>query len=210
MKKEDILADLREFMKTGNVAIISNLTEKLEKNIMKEFSLKENKSSKVNAIKRLCKVQEKVRPQLGGYNIASDGKYEITDSYRAYRLNPTQMPVLRVGTLKLDSEDKFIYGTYPNLINLFPTYNEEEKVELDIKDILVKHSLRNKKDKGDKSNFYELKSTSFNIKINIDYLKDTLDILGNDLKCSLNEERKPIYFENKNGETGIVLPIVSY
>ena len=87
MKKENILNILRDSIKNNDWLIINNLIDRLEKDIREETSYKSNSKSKINAIKKICKCNENLRPVLTGYNIAEDGKYEITDSYRAYRLN---------------------------------------------------------------------------------------------------------------------------
>jgi hypothetical protein len=214
MKKEDILENLRVYVREEDMTILINLIEKLEKDIREETSYNGNSKSKISAIKNVCKYSEKLRPALTGYNIAEDGKYEITDSYRAFRLNKMDMPVLRVGTEKTEEEIKnnikVLNFSYPNLKNVFPAYNEEERVILDIKDIVYKYKIRNKKDKRADENYYMLKSKSYTVYVDIIFLKETIDILGQDLKVSITGELKPIYFENNSQEQAIVLPIKKY
>ena len=55
---------------------------------------------------------------------------------------------------------------------------------------------------------YKIKKQYFNIK----YLKNIIDVLGTDLivYLSIDNEYRPLYFENKNGELGLVVPIKKY
>lgn len=211
MKKENILNILRDSMENKDWLIVHNLIVKLEKDIREETSYKSNSKSKISAIKKICKYSEKLRPVLAGYNIADDGKYEITDSYRAFRLNKMDMPVLRVGLEKTEDEIvndiQIINGVYPNLKNILPTFNDDEIVSLNFDDVLYAYKTRSK---DDSKNLYNLKSKSYSVYVDIVYLKETLDILGKDLKCSLNGEHRPVLFQNKEQEQGLIMPVKKY
>lgn len=211
MKKENILNILRDSIKNNDWLIINNLIDRLEKDIREETSYKSNSKSKISAIKKICKYNEKLRPELTGYNIAEDGKYEITDGFRAYRLNKMDMPVLRVGLERTEDEInnniQIINGTYPNLKNVFPNFNDEEIVSLNLDDIMYAYKTRSK---DTSKNLYNLKSKSYDVYVDVVYLKETLDILGKDLKCCLNGECRPVLFENEEQEQGLIMPIKKY
>ena len=79
-------------------------------------------------------------------------------------------------------------------------------MRFDINDIMFNYKTRDKKDKTT----YELKSKSYNTFVDIVYLKETFDILGTDIKISLNGNLKVVSVINNNGELGVIMPIAKY
>lgn len=73
MKKEEILLKLNTIYKDTCEVSIKNLIEELKEDIRLETSYKStNNKTKINAIKKVCKKNEKNRPILSGYGIYED------------------------------------------------------------------------------------------------------------------------------------------
>ena len=83
--------------------------------------------------------------------------------------------------------------------------NHEAEIKLDFNDIAsfykLNHSLKEKE-----KQLYTINECLYNI----NYLKNIIDILGTDTKCYFQGTNAPLYFENGNGEIGLVLPIKVY
>ena len=121
MEKAEILKRLESVIdfKTGEVVDwmkLHNLKEELFTDVKKEACKKAGtKTSKINAIKRVLKVSEKVRPLLTKY-IVEDGKMVFTDSYQAFMIDDLENnPFPKVG-----END----GVYPNVKNCFPEFDD--------------------------------------------------------------------------------------
>lgn len=139
----------------------------------------------MRAIKKIC------NKLINGYHMY-DNQMEITDSYRAYRLN------------KIDNLDiPEIKTGFPDMSFIFVDFDTEELVKLDYNDIMKAYKLRDKKG----VTLYELKSKSYSVSVNIVYLKENYEILGKNIKACLYGEYKPILFINEKNEKGILCPI---
>lgn len=137
------------------------------------------------AIKKIC------NKLINGYHVY-DNQMEITDSYRAYRLN------------KIDNLDiPEIKTGFPDMSFIFLDFDEKELVKLDYNDIIKAYKKRDKKG----ITLYELKSKSYSVSVNIVYLKENYEILGKDIKACLYGEYKPILFINDKNEKGIICPV---
>lgn len=206
MKKEEILFVLEDVSKHMDSYSLQKLIEDLKYDIRLETSYKGNKKSKISAIKRVCKVQEKLRPILGGYYVDNDGLYGFTDTYHAFLINPIIMPVKRVGQQTEDEKlngVEVIEGTYPSLDRLFSQVDVEGKRILDVEEVMYAYRLINKNDKSTLE--YALGD---DITVNLNYLKDIIDILGKNLEFySINGKISPVQFKNKEGEKAIIMPI---
>ena len=206
MKLETIYNDLMEIIKDDmDFTKVLKLKEKLEKAIREETCYKTTNKTRINAIKRVASKMNE-RPALTGYGICGDFKC-ITDSYHAVMLKDDNIPLKLVTT---DNElankvgiNNCINVNYPNF-NSFINFNKDyyKTIELDFDDIAQFYKLHNKNAEKES---YKIDNKFYNIK----YLKNVIDVLGTDLTIysSNDNEYRPIYFENKNGELGLVLPI---
>ena len=209
MKLETIYNDLIEIMENNmDFTKALRLKEKLEKAIREETCYKTTSKTRVNAIKRVAS-KLKIRPILTGYGICNDYKC-VTDSYHAVMIKDENIPLKLVTTDK-ELADKVgkqncINGVYPNfkgIINFDRNYYKT--ITLDFDDIARFYKLHNKNAEKEP---YKIGEQYFNIK----YLKNVIDVLGTELTVylSIDNEYRPIYFENKNGELGLVVPIRKY
>lgn len=209
MKLETIYNDLVEIIKDDmDFTKVLKLKEKLEKAIREETCYKTTSKTRVNAIKRVASKMNE-RPALNGYGICGDFKC-ITDSYHAVMLKDDNIP-LKLVTTDIDLANKVginncINANYPDfkgIINFDKNYYKT--ITLDFDDIAQFYKLHNKNAEKEP---YKIEEQYFNIK----YLKNVIDVLGTDLTIYLSNdnENRPIYFENKNGELGLVVPIKKY
>ena len=209
MKLETIYNDLVEIIKDDmDFTKVLKLKEKLEKAIREETCYKTTNKTRVNAIKRVASKMN-YRPALNGYGICGDFKC-ITDSYHAVMLKDDNIP-LKLVTTDIDLANKVginncINANYPDfkgIINFDKNYYKT--ITLDFDDIAQFYKLHNKNAEKEP---YKIEEQYFNIK----YLKNVIDVLGTDLTIYLSNdnENRPIYFENKNGELGLVVPIKKY
>lgn len=209
MKLETIYNDLIEIIKDGmNVTKVLKLKEKLEKAIREETCYKTSSRTRVNAIKRVASKMN-YRPVLTGYGICEDFKC-ITDSYHAVMIKDENIP-LKLATTDINLANKVgtqncINANYPDfkgIINFDRNYYKT--ITLDFDDIARFYKLHNKNAENES---YKIGEHYFSIK----YLKNVIDVLGTDLTVylSIDNEYRPIYFENKNGELGLVMPTREY
>ena len=209
MKLETIYNDLVEIIKDDmDFTKALKLKEKLEKAIREETCYKTTSKTRVNAIKRVASKMN-YRPALNGYGICGDFKC-ITDSYHAVMLKDDNIP-LKLVTTDIDLANKVginncINANYPDFKGIIDfDRNYYKTITLDFDDIAQFYKLHNKNAEKEP---YEIEEQYFNIK----YLKNVIDVLGTDLTIYLSNdnENRPIYFENKNGELGLVVPIKKY
>ena len=209
MKLETIYNDLIEIINDNmNATKVLKLKEKLEKAIREETCYKTSSKTRVNAIKRVAS-KLNYRPALTGYGICEDYKV-ITDSYHAVMLKDNNIP-LKLVTTDTNLANKVgkhncIYANYPDfkgIINFNKTYYKT--ITLDFDDIAQFYKLHNK---NAEKEVYKIEEQHFNIK----YLKNIIHVLGTDLTVylSIDNKYRPIYFENKNGELGLVVPTRKY
>ena len=209
MKLETIYNDLVEIIRDDmDFTKVLKLKEKLEKAIREETCYKTTSKTRINAIKRVASKRND-RPALTGYGICGDFKC-ITDSYHAVMLKDDNIP-LKLVTTDIDLANKVginncINANYPNFKNIINfNKNYYKTITLDFDDIAQFYKLHNKNAEKEP---YKIEEQYFNIK----YLKNVIDVLGTDLTIYLSSdnENRPIYFENKNGELGLVVPIRKY
>lgn len=201
MKLETIYEDLLEIMKNDmDFTKALSLKEKLEKAIREESCYKTSNKTRVNAIKRIAS-KNNVRPVLQGYGIYGDYKV-VTDSYHLIAIKEENMPLKLVTTdlelVKKIGKENCISGNYPNMESVlrYNTSNELPMIDLNDLESFVK---LHKKDKE----VYKIGEQYFNP----NYVKNIVDVLGKDLKIYYQGENKPLFFENKKGEIGLVVPI---
>lgn len=208
MKKEEILLKLKEIKLVEENYQLETLIQELTNDIKLETCYKNNSKSKINAIKKITNKRKKIHPILGGYHIGDDGQYKFTDSWQAYKINPIDMPIPRVGEQTQEEKDngiKTISGTYPSFDKIFPAFNCKEVVSLDIDNIMFSYKTRNKKEK--ESFYYTLNSENIKAVVDVEFLKDAIDILGKNIQYCLIGEHSPILLINENKESGVILPL---
>lgn len=211
MNNETLLKKLIK-IRDGNITLLDEVISDLKLDIKSNSIYKATKKTKINAIKKVLDKQKDIRPVLGGYHINNRDMIEFTDSYRAYELNKIELPFKKVVDKKDDNfdSDTMIIGSYPNLDFCFKKINDIEsndytKIDIDINDILGAFKTKESKD-----DLYIIDSGKDKIHLNISYLKETIDILGNNIICYGRKGYEPVYFYNEYNETGLVLPIRTY
>lgn len=217
MKLETIYNELKNIIDNGNdfnFIKYMDLMEKIEKAIRTEASYKTSSKTRVSAIKRVASKQES-RPALKGYGFYEDYKV-VTDSYHLIAIHQDVMPIPLVGTkedlqsLGIDYKDymekygreSIINATYPNLKAIIGFNRDNELPMIDMDDLLAFIKTHKK----EKNPLYQIGECYYNPQ----FVKNVVDVLGKDLKIWYQGEYKPLYFENKNGEFGLVLPIKKY
>ena len=189
---------------------LNKLKELIEQDIRENTCYKTTKKTRVNAIKRVAS-KDDVRPILTGYGIYNDYKV-VTDSYHMIIIKQDDMPLKLVTndaeTIKKLGEENCIIGVYPNIEHIIDfnidNNNEYEEFNLDLDNMQLFYKLNKSK----------LRETPYHIgklQCNVSYLKNVIDVLGNDSKIYLpkNSDVKPIYIKNKE-EIGLVLPMKTY
>lgn len=205
MKLEKVYEDLVDIMKNNmDVTKALALKEKLEKAIREETCYKTTSKTRVNGIKRVASKSES-RPVLKGYGIWNDYKV-VTDSYHLIAIYEDNMP-LKLATTDNELANKVgkencIYGNYPNMDSIlrYDTSNELPMIDLDELESTCKLG------KKDKSILFKIGDQNFNPQ----YVKNIIDVLGNDIKIYYQGECRPVFFVNNKDEIGLVLPIRVY
>ena len=209
MSNEKLLKDLLR-VKEGNYDLLDEIITNIKLDIKSNASYKTTNRTRLNAIKKVLNKNKDIRPILSAYHVNYNNKIEFTDSYRAYELNETELPFKKV----VDKEDKdydadtMIVGCYPSLTRMFKKEEDMDnddytKINIDINDIIGAYKTRE-----DKYTTYSLYAGDTEIRVNVSYLKETLDILGKDITCYGKKKNEPIYLYNKNNETCLLLPIM--
>lgn len=210
MNNEKLLKQLIK-IREGNITLLDEVISDLKLDIKSNSIYKTTKKTKINAIKKVLDRQKDIRPVLGGYHINKRDMIEFTDSYRAYELNKMDLPFKKVVDTESEyDKDTTILGNYPNLDFCLKKQSDIEseeyiKIDIDINDIMGAF-----KSKEDKHELYTLDSGTDKISLSISYLKETIDILGNNITCYGRKGNEPVYFYNEYNETGLVLPIRTY
>ena len=207
MKLETIYNELKEVVVDEdcfNLQKYLGLMEKLEDAIRLESAYKTTSKTRVNAIKRVAS-QNNVRPVLTGYGIYGDYKC-VTDSYHLIAIKEENMPLKLVTT---DSElankvgkENCIFGDYPNM-EMFLKYDKSNEIPMVDMDDLTAFIKLNKKEKRP---LYQIGE----YKYNANYVKNVIDVLGKECKVYFQGEYRPLFFENNDGEIGLVLPVRTY
>lgn len=218
MKLETIYKELQEMNTPNGIDFMKylKLMEKLEEKVREETCFKTTNKTRVSAIKKVASKLNS-NPALQGYGILGDFKV-VTDSYHLIAIKEENMPLPLVATkeklqeLGIDLNDyrnkngrnSILCYNYPNVSRLLE-FNKDTEIELDFNDIAsfykLNHSLKEKE-----KQLYKINECLYNI----NYLKNIIDTLGTDTKCYFQGINMPLYFENENGEIGLVLPVKIY
>ena len=207
MSNEKLLAKLIK-VREGNIGLLDDVISDLKLEIKCNVNYKRSDKTKISAIKKVLKRQEKIRPILSAYHINSKDKIEFTDSYRAYEINKMDLPFKRaVDNYEEHDKDTTVYGTYPNLDHLMKSEDLIKndnyiKIDLNINDIIGAYKV-----KEDKMTCYPLYAGDTEINVDVTFLKESIDILGKNITCYGRKELEPVYLYNDNDEIGLLLPI---
>lgn len=208
MEKAEILNVLNNSinLETGEVTDyikLVNLKNALFEDIKKEACKKAGtKTSKINAIKRVLKVQEDLRPVLSKYDI-QDGKMVFTDSYQAFKINDLEENPFE----KVTDRD----GVYPSSEHWFPTFDDSfVEVTLDSAEIraLKKTVKNNRTDR--RENTYKLKDVEAKVTFDSYLLVNMLDIMPEDTKYYFAKDTMIYGISESTGDTCITLGIRTY
>lgn len=179
MKVETILKDIKSYLESGNIAIIMELKNKLEEDIRKNTAYKTSSKSRVNAISKMMKYNNKMgRVHLSKAFTTDGSKFIFTNSYYMVELNDS---------LGYEVENK----DFTSFMN--KSYNYDN-LGVDLNDILASYKM--------KVEWYNINGINYDI----EYLKQVMDIMGSGIKfyqCLDNEYM--LYIENENNERGIIL-----
>ena len=212
MTIEKIYEDLKNITNNEEYIKLPKLLEELEKSIRENTCYKTYSKTRIKAIERIA-IKNEDRPSLTGYGLLNDYKI-ITDSYHLVAIKQDDMPLKLVATdedlkkYKINKEEyikkygvnSIINATYPDVHNIIDfDKNKCNKIEINVDDIASFYKL-NKKDA--KTNLYELGKNLYNIK----FIKNIIDVLGSDVEVYESGQLRPLFFQNKNNEIGLVLP----
>ena len=207
MKLETIYNDLVDMINDDmSLAKALKLKEKLEDTIRLETCYKTTPKTRVNAIK---KIASKSRPNLSGYGAFGEFKV-ITDSYHVVMIKEENIPLKLVTSdeelIEKVGKDNCIVGNYPDITSIMD-FNKGyyNTIDLDFDDIERYYKLHKKN--ADKEP-YKIGEQYFNIK----FIKNVIDVLGTDITiyAENDNENRPLYIENKNGERGVIVPMRRY
>ena len=114
---------------------------------------------------------------------------------------PLKLVTTDLELVKKIGKENCISGVYPRMESIlkYNTSNELPMIDLNDLESFVK---LHKKDKQ----VYRIGEQYFDP----NYVKDIVDVLGKDLKIYYQGENRPLFFENKKGEIGLVLPVRKY
>lgn len=197
MKIENIYNKLKKINDEKNFVAIDLLLREIKQAILEESCLKTTSRTKINAIKR---VLNNDRGIYAGWKKYNDSKV-ICNGFELYMIKNVDIPAKEVVEVipKNANKDDYIVGNYLNIEYVFPQ-EYTEKIKINIKEILTAVKLKERMIKlfTEKNNIVYADSK---------YLKDAIDILGENVEVYYTGQKAPIVFENENGEKGIVLPI---
>lgn len=208
MEKAEILKRLESCIDIENGMVsdgfkFMQLKNELLEDIKKEACKKAGtKTSKLNAIKRVLKVQEDLRPLLSKY-IIEDGKMVFTDSYQAFMIDDLESnPFPKVG-----END----GVYPNVKNCFPEFDDSfVDITLDEATIraMKKTTKNNRTDR--RENAYKLENVDTKVTFDTYLLVNMLDIMPKDTKYYFAKGTMIYGISESTGDKCITLGIRNY
>lgn len=202
LKRLESCIDIENGMVSDGFKFIQLKNELLE-DIKKEACKKAGtKTSKLNAIKRVLKVQEKLRPLLSKY-IIEDGKMVFTDSYQAFVIDDLENnPFPKVG-----END----GVYPNVKNCFPQF-DDSFVDITLDEATIRAMKKTTKDsKADRrENAYKLENVDTKITFDTYLLVNMLDIMPKDTKYYFAKGTMVYGVSESTGDKCITLGIRNY
>lgn len=202
LKRLESCIDIENGMVSDGFKFIQLKNELLE-DVKKEACKRAGtKTSKLNAIKRVLKVQEDLRPLLSKY-IIEDGKMVFTDSYQAFMIDDLENnPFPKVG-----END----GVYPNVKNCFPEFDDSFiDVTLDEATIraMKKTTKNNRTDR--RENAYKLENVDTKITFDTYLLVNMLDIMPKDTKYYFAKGTMIYGISESTGDKCITLGIRNY
>lgn len=206
---------------------IGQLKKDLSEDIKKDnFIQTPTDKKQLAAIKRVLKINEKVKPILATIGVTKKG-LSICDSYRIYLLNKKALPFKTSFTNEFTDEEQKNYmlenkdiipdhdsNSYPNISNLFENINERGTITIDLNDVIIKSKTLNKcKDNWKKETMHFTVNEDPTIAIDVDpiYLKDMIEILkikDKKIKMIFTGPRSPLFFTNENG-SACILPVIN-
>jgi len=208
MEKAEILKRLESCIDIENGVVSDGfkfiqLKNELLEDVKKDACRKAGtKTSKLNAIKRVLKVQEDLRPLLTKY-IVEDGKMVFTDSYQAFMIDDLENnPFPKVG-----END----GVYPNVKNCFPEFDDSfVDITLDEATIraMKKTTKNTRTDRG--KNTYKLENVDTKITFDTYLLVNMLDIMPKDTKYYFAKGTMIYGISESTGDKCITLGIRNY
>ena len=147
------------------------------------------KKQRENALKRIIKNVNS--DNFKGYQPYNDFKI-VTDKFCLVAIKEEDMTPFEVMQAKYD---------YLWLL----TYDTSNQVQVNYEDLKAFYKLNNKeKDIGKR--LYNINGSEYDIKL----LKNVIDIIGETEKVYYLGNTSPLYFENNEGEIGLVLPVRTF
>lgn len=232
MEKIEILKKLNKLTDQKTETELLKEIEQLRKDLLMDikqenFITAPSDKKQIAAIKRVLKINEKIKPILATVGVTKKG-LSICDSYRIYLLNKKALPFKTSFTNEFTDEEQKKYkmenndivagyelNSYPNITNFFENINEQGTITIDLNDVLIKSKTLNKcKDHWKKETMHFTINEDPAIAIDIDpiYLKDMIDILkikDKKIKMIFTGSRSPLFFTNENG-SACILPCINY
>jgi hypothetical protein len=208
MEKAEILKRLESCIDIENgivkdgfkfIQLKNELLEDVKKEACKRAG---TKTSKLNAIKRVLKVQEDLRPVLSKYDI-QDGKMVFTDSYQAFMIDDLESNPFE----KVTDRD----GVYPKSEHWFPEFDDSFiEVTLDSAEIraLKKTVNNNRTERREKT--YKLPNVETKVTFDSYLLVNMLDIMPADTKYYYAKNTMIYGISESTGDKCLTLGIRTY
>lgn len=143
------------------------------------------KKKRENALKRIIKNVSD--DNFKGYQPYNDFKI-VTDKFCLVAIKEEDMTPFEVMQAKYD----YLW---------FLTYHTSNQIQVDYMDLKAFYKLNNKEKELEKR-LYNINGCNYDIKL----LKNVIDIIGETKKVYYLGKTSPLYFENNEGEIGLVLP----
>lgn len=215
MEKVEILKTIKEVLNKEDLLSLLKLKEQLEEEVRKEnYISSPTDKKKLAAIKKVLKVQEKVRPLLGAFTRYNNG-VAFTDSYQLYVLNDEYLPFKVACSTDEDKEYAKKYnletvaGVYPNLKAAIPE-QYDTTYEIDTNEFLLWSKTT---EKVDNKLLYKFKVEDTDYCFDGQYLLNAINILkikDPTITLELRGNCRPITLHNKDNELGLILPIRNF
>lgn len=215
---EKIILKLKELKNDFTIENLDKIIDELEIQL-KEKEFKSNPSDKkqLNAIKRMLKHTCKdVLKSYTPVNIDNTIHTVITDGYQLYLLNKEALP-LDVAFTKEFFDNKYLCdeyvekysnifkntlpNIYPDTLGCIPQITPVDYIKTTVSDVLRLYKTTPKE-----KIIYTFEDK---ITLNLEYLKNCIDILKLDDKITLElyGENRPVIIHNKDNEVGLIMPV---
>lgn len=211
---EKIILKLKELKNDFTIENLDKIIDELE--IQLNFKSNPSDKKQLNAIKRMLKnsCKDVLKNTYTPVNIDNTIHTVITDGYQLYLLNKEALPLDVAFTKDFDLCDEYVEKykdtfintlpqVYPNALNCIPQTTPVDYIKTTVSDVL---RLYKTTPKENNKKIYKFEDK---ITLNLEYLKNCIDILklDDEITLELHGENRPVIIHNKDNELGLVMPV---